>query len=173
KDLCPECSVEWYAEAQAELCRFIDEIVYFKVYDEEETAETVNTYCDIPDDDGDKGFKVVPPLSKKKKTDKSIRRSCRSRHGKKEKKVQVSSDDTVKTLKHSLVKALGFQVLASDISLYYKDLFLSDETATVSSLGIVPGSKILYKTEISNENENSMETDPFHEPETGFAGKKG
>lgn len=110
-----------------------------------------------------------PPHSKKQKLDgDSRRRSSRHRKQRGEVSLTVGSTETLRDVKLQLMKS--FSVMPMDQHLSLNGVALTEDTATVMSLGIRPGSLLLLKID---EPQGTISQDALpvsNAPEEGFKG---
>ncbi|XP_055987291.1 ubiquitin carboxyl-terminal hydrolase 48-like isoform X1 [Sorex fumeus] len=99
---------------------------------------------------------------------KQVRRSTRRKKARGEKALLVSATNTLKDLKIQIMHA--FSIAPFDQNLSYEGKPLSDDQATLGTLGIIPESIILLKSDEPTLGYFEIDTLPVHSPEEGFKG---
>ncbi|XP_054979011.1 ubiquitin carboxyl-terminal hydrolase 48-like isoform X3 [Sorex araneus] len=99
---------------------------------------------------------------------KQVRRSTRRKKARGEKALLVSASHTLKDLKIQIMHA--FSIAPFDQNLSYEGKPLSDDQATLGTLGITPDSIILLKSDEPALGYIEIDTLPLHSPEEGFKG---
>ncbi|CAH3038895.1 unnamed protein product, partial [Porites lobata] len=177
-DVCPECST---ARIQAR-AQHVENYRYGTIYvrkitkdhSEKEVQQILNDSFNSPsrdcDSPSDPDFQT-PPDSKKPKLnrDSRTRRSSRHRKQRGEISLTVGSTETLRDVKLQLMKS--FSAMPMDQHLTLNGIKLTDDEATLISLGIRPGSLLLLKID---EPQGTISQDALpvsSAPEEGFKGK--
>ncbi|XP_041319290.1 ubiquitin carboxyl-terminal hydrolase 48 isoform X2 [Pyrgilauda ruficollis] len=166
--LCPECREGLLCQQQRDLREYTQATIYIhKVVDNKKVMKDVAPELNVssseaeeereenkPEGEQDPDFNQANGGTKRQKLShqsyityqkQGIRRSTRHRKVRGEKALLVSANQTLKELKIQIMHA--FSVAPFDQNLSLEGKILSDDTATLGSLGVIPESVILLKAD--------------------------
>ncbi|KAM8927094.1 ubiquitin carboxyl-terminal hydrolase 48 isoform 3-T3 [Pelodytes ibericus] len=190
--LCPDCREGLLCQQQRDMREYTQARIYIhKVVDNKkvmkEAAPELNVSSSEPEDEkddprpegeSDPDFNQANGAAKRQKLSsqgylayqrQGIRRSTRHRKVRGEKALLVSANQTLKELKIQIMQA--FSVAPFDQTLSVEGKVLSDDSATLGTLGIIPDSVILLKADEPIADYASMDdVMQVCMPEEGFKG---
>ncbi|XP_074017786.1 ubiquitin carboxyl-terminal hydrolase 48 isoform X3 [Numenius arquata] len=166
--LCPECREGLLCQQQRDLREYAQATIYIhKVVDNKKVMKDAAPELNVssseaeeereenkPEGEQDPDFNQANGGAKRQKVShqnyvtyqkQGIRRSTRHRKVRGEKALLVSANQTLKELKIQIMHA--FSVAPFDQNLSIEGKILSDDTATLGSLGVIPESVILLKAD--------------------------
>ncbi|XP_007518887.1 ubiquitin carboxyl-terminal hydrolase 48-like [Erinaceus europaeus] len=187
-DLCLECRESYLCQQQRDLCAYTRATIYVHKIDDninltDSTTLTVKgssskTEENKEEDKMDPDYNQNTDGTKRQKLThldesvlqkKGIRRSTRQRRTASEKAFLVSANQTLKELKIQIMNA--FSVAPFDQHLFLNGKTLSDDSATLGALGVVPECLILLKADESIEDYDELDDImQLCKPEEGFKG---
>ncbi|XP_051493315.1 ubiquitin carboxyl-terminal hydrolase 48 isoform X2 [Apus apus] len=166
--LCPECREGLLCQQQRDLREYTQATIYIhKVVDNKKVMKDAAPELNVssseaeeereenkPEGEQDPDFNQANGAAKRQKVShqsyitfqkQGIRRSTRHRKVRGEKALLVSANQTLKELKIQIMHA--FSVAPFDQNLSIDGKILSDDTATLGSLGVIPESVVLLKAD--------------------------
>ncbi|XP_048823310.1 ubiquitin carboxyl-terminal hydrolase 48 isoform X5 [Lagopus muta] len=190
--LCPECREGLLCQQQRDLREYTQATIYIhKVVDNKKVMKDAAPELNVssseaeeereenkPEGEQDPDFNQSNGGAKRQKLShqshvsyqkQGIRRSTRHRKVRGEKALLVSANQTLKELKIQIMHA--FSVAPFDQNLSINGKILSDDTATLGSLGVIPESVILLKADEPIADYEAMDdVMQVCTPEEGFKG---
>uniref|UniRef100_A0A3B4FZS8 Ubiquitin carboxyl-terminal hydrolase 48 n=1 Tax=Pundamilia nyererei TaxID=303518 RepID=A0A3B4FZS8_9CICH len=177
-DLCWECRESFLFQQQRDLREYTQATIYIRKVIEDKRVKTFYLKPDTFHSCSEEEKEEHPKLDGEKDPDfsqvttqapRGIRRSTRHRKLRGEKALIVSANQTLKELKIQIMHA--FSVAPFDQNLFIDGKSLTDDSATLGSLGIIPESIICLKADEPIADYAAMDdVYQVRMPEEGFKG---
>ncbi|XP_048823352.1 ubiquitin carboxyl-terminal hydrolase 48-like [Lagopus muta] len=171
--LCPECREGLLCQQQRDLREYTQATIYIhKVVDNKKVMKDAAPELNVSSSEAEEEREENKPEGEQDPdfNQQGIRRSTRHRKVREEKALVVSANQTLKELKIQIMHA--FSVAPFDQNLSINGKILSDDTATLGSLGVIPESIILLKADEPIADYEAMDdVMQVCTPEEGFKGE--
>uniref|UniRef100_A0AAX7UHG5 Ubiquitin carboxyl-terminal hydrolase 48 n=1 Tax=Astatotilapia calliptera TaxID=8154 RepID=A0AAX7UHG5_ASTCA len=179
-DLCWECRESFLFQQQRDLREYTQATIYIrKVIEDKRMIKEAAPELSVSSSEAEEEKEEHPKLDGEKDPDfsqvttqapRGIRRSTRHRKLRGEKALIVSANQTLKELKIQIMHA--FSVAPFDQNLFIDGKSLTDDSATLGSLGIIPESIICLKADEPIADYAAMDdVYQVRMPEEGFKGE--